>query len=154
MLWQLWGATPEAVEVWGDITTFFKARMKSDSLQKMVFFWMEKIFRESMTVEQFFCSFMYAIYCRVVLQREDVLMLVGVRRDQMDGYWKHLVNRWCRLVLQREDVLMLVGVRRDQMDGYWKHLVNRWWKMHHQRRRDPHHKRGVGLQCYNLHRLL
>ncbi len=95
------GATPEAVEVRGDITIFFKARMKSNSLQKMVFFWMEKIFRDSMTVEEFFCSFLYSIDCCVVLQREDVLMLVGVRRDQMDGYWKHLVNRCCKMHHQR-----------------------------------------------------
>ncbi len=81
MIWQLRGLTPEAVDLQGDLTTFFKARMKSDSLQKMVFFWMEKIFRESLTVEDFFCTFMYSIDCSVVLQREDVLMLVGVRRD-------------------------------------------------------------------------
>ncbi len=49
---------------------------------------------------------------------------------------------------------MLVGVRRDQVDGYWKSLVNRWYKMHHQRKRDPHHRRYVGLQCCNLHKML
>ncbi len=122
MIWQLRGLNPEAVDLWGDLTTFFKACMKTESLQKMVFSWMEKIFRETLTLEHFFCAFIYSIDCSIVLQKDDVLMLVGVRRDQMDGYWKSLVNRW--------------------------------YKMHHQRRRDPHHRRNVGLQCCNLHKML
>ncbi len=88
MIWQLRGLNPEAVDLWGDLTTFFKACMKTESLQKMVFSWMEKIFRETLTLEHFFCAFIYSIDCSIVLQKDDVLMLVGVRRDQIGGYWK------------------------------------------------------------------
>ncbi len=67
MIWQLRGLTPEVVDLQGDQIMFFKACMKTESLQKMVFSWMEKIFRETLTLEDFFCAFMYSIYCSVVL---------------------------------------------------------------------------------------
>ncbi len=66
--------------VGGDLTMFFKACMKTESLQKMVFSWIEKIFKEILTLEDFFCAFIYSIDCSIVLQRDDVLMLLGVRR--------------------------------------------------------------------------